>query len=482
MEEVQHGEPRTMECILKDELVSEAFIGQRKQIIGIFRSQAQRGKDTNRPFIHVMSMKDLSEEKLVLPTDDDIKYYQSLQKKLSTEEWFDMLTKSFAPEIKFRDLEKLCLIIGRLGAVKDETHSDKIHVLLIGDPSTGKSKMLEFLHDITQRCGFAVGGTSTGSGVTVTMTMMPNKTKMPKAGIVPLCSGSGVVIDEVNQLTDEDLGKLYESMASQRIHYNKGGFELDFIADTAIWSGANPKAYRYNKDVGMLTNIRLPLPLISRYDLIVNLTGSQFSSMEQQSIYDHIDKIDREGISSYIQQNKLLHADQLQQLLNYMSTQLQPKFTDKSSKLLKEFFFSLKQMEDPDENKPFDERFNHSIRKVAKAVAKLHFSETVTEEHIAITREIISKTLNTFGVKTEKELEHMQMGVGQDKETIFAVVCKLLQKEKNTDYLLEEDILVNIQSKYPDVFKTERDAENIWKKVYEKGHLEKKGGRYKYVA
>jgi DNA replicative helicase MCM subunit Mcm2 (Cdc46/Mcm family) len=315
MDEVKHGKPRVITAIVKDNLVFDADPGQRKIVTGVFRSIPIKNSDRNNVIINVISMENLDEETLKLPTKEQLTYFQSLAKK---KDYVKLITNSFAPEIKFRETEKLAVVISRIGSTPNGRLRGRIHSLLIGPPATAKSKILEFLPTVTQRCGLAVGGMATGSGITAVLTTLEDGTKYPKGGIIVQCSGSSVVLDELNQFTQDDIGKTYSAMESGIIQYNKGGFNQEFIAETTIIAGANPKNGHYDEQLGMIKNINLPEPMISRFDVIVNVLPETKTQSRQISAHTHM--IKQLTVEKYVEQNQLLKPEELLLLFNYAST------------------------------------------------------------------------------------------------------------------------------------------------------------------
>ena len=152
----------------------------------------------------------------------------------------------------------------------------------------------------------------------VTMDTLPDRTKMPRGGVIPNCSGGCAAIDEMNQLDEEDQGKVFEAMQSGKIHYNKGGHDVILNAETAIQGGANPRGYYYDKRKSIVDNIDMPGPLISRFDLKINLVDTE-SSIEERQILDHMSLIRDHGLDSYITKNNLLRPRELMLLFNLAS-------------------------------------------------------------------------------------------------------------------------------------------------------------------
>lgn len=481
-EEAQFSSPRTLEIIIRDEAVYDTYIGNRKKVIGVFRSQPQKGKDTNRFYIHALSVEDAEDTILLMPNKQQISEFEKLAEK---EDYLKLLSDSFAPHIWGEELPKLCLMLARVsgGAIEDH-EKDILDALLIGNPGTGKSELLKYLVSVTQKSAYANGGTSSGSSITASMKTMPNREKIVQAGIVSECTDSLVALDEIAQFEEEDLGKLLEAMSLRTIHYNKGGIKLNLIAETAICAGANPRRYLYNPSVGMTKNIGLPAPLIDRFGLIVNMQQKR-SRAEEEAKTAHIEKIDEIKIENFIKQNNLLTKEKLIMLFNYAKT-LKPKITDEANSIIRDFYFTMFDLQSGDEQeddaRPINTRFQIALRRIAKAYARLVLSEKVTKEHAMIAVDIMIKCLQSFGVKTDKGQMQLNMSDAiTDADTAAEFTWKKIEKETESKLL---DLVVfykRLISEHPTYFKNTEDVDRWFRKQERKNRFVIQGGYYQLV-
>ena len=475
LEESKHGSPRILEAQIRDKDVYNAYIGQRKKLIGFRKSIPQQGKQTNRILVHVISLQDLEDHTVIVPTKEQL---NNFKKMAQDENYIKILQKSFAPEIWGEDLSKLCVMLSILGGTSVGRLRGELHCLLIGDPGTGKSKILEFVPLILPRSGFAVGGTLTGSGITVTLDTLPNRTKMPRAGIVPQCTGSVAVIDELNQVEKEDLGKLYESMASGKIHYNKAGFDLELLAETAILAGANPKRYRYDFDDSIVDNINLPAPLLERFSLLVNMLSKK-PIHEQQQKSAHIFEIRRHGVDAYIAKNNLLKVEDLSALLN-AARSLNPELTLEAEKVINEFYIMMLGIDQKEGSIEINTRFEESVIRVATAYAKLHFSDKVTAEHAMLAIEIIKACLRTFQMNTEGEKVELNLTSEADnKDAAFTKCFRQEQARIGAEWIEEKPFLNRLVADFSEFFPTIDKAQREFDKRFNRGDVSKKGGLYR---
>lgn len=447
IDEAKHGRITMFDAIIKDDDVRSTYIGQRVNIIGVFRSIPQKYKSTNRIIISVLSSHSLENIQEIQPTEDQIKFFHQLKQQ---KDYVKTLAESIAPQIKHETLAKICILLALIGSPDRELQRDMLHTFILGNPSTGKSDMLEYVLLLIIKSALAVGGTMSGSGVTVTMDTLPNRQKMPRAGIVPLCNKGVVCLDELNQIDEEDIGKLYEAMESGTIHYNKGGFDLELEAKTTIIAGANPRYYVYNKDHNVVDNIDLPAPMLSRFDLIINLLGEK-SSIERQEIIDHINLIDRIGVTSYITKANLLQPSELAAFISYAKT-FEPVFTAESDKMVKDFQLSMESIKQKGGAIPIDKRFFYAIKRISKAIARIYFSKDVLPQHVSMAIEIKKKTLSTFGMNVEQGEISLAPSEVSTKDAALRAVCRDLEQKNEDGRFNEEEAIKSMYTQYPNYF------------------------------
>jgi len=477
IEQAKHGTPASFPLTVKDEYVKTTFIGQRKRIIGVFRSQVQKGKDTNSIMINAISLTDLDDAKDLEPDKETLRFFQELRKKKN---FLDVLIDSISPELKHERLAKLCVLLACVGGTHAGRLRGDIHGILVGPPSTGKSTLLQFIPLMTQKSGFANGSTMSGSGVTASMDILPNRQKIVRAGIIPLCTGGIVAIDELNQLGDEELAKMFEAMETGKIHYNKGGFDQMFDARTTIMGGANPKGYEYNWEMSMMDNLSfMPPPMISRFDLVTNML-SEKTEDEEDEIEDHILLIRKIGVDEYVKQNNLLTPTQLLLFINHVKT-FSPKMDPEAEKILKIFSKSMRKIKITQVGmKKVDKRFFESMIRLSMAIAKIYMSKMVHEDHADMAIQIYKQNLESFRIDTSEGVSvHKQEQFVTGKKSAFETALHRLQAQSKDGRFTETAAIEFIVEKYPNYFGHEDNVQKMFDEYYNKGKLGKRGGRYR---
>lgn len=176
--------PRSVDVILDDDLVDSCKAGDRVRLVGVYRALPNKSNGgTSGVFKTALLGNNVQslEKEQTMPTltETDIANIQKLAKKKSTAKSpltaFELLARSLAQSIYGNEEVKqglLCLLLGgeerilkRGGHIRGD-----VNVLMIGDPSCGKSQMMRFVRNIAGHCITTTGRGSSGVGLTAAVT------------------------------------------------------------------------------------------------------------------------------------------------------------------------------------------------------------------------------------------------------------------------------------------------------------------------
>ena len=389
MEDSLNSSPIIFQSLLTGNLVGDIFIGQKKRITGTFRSVFNTKTNENTILIDVISSGDLDNTREVTLSDSEVAVIKNMS---TTPNFFTTICSSFAPQIYgYEDIKKSILLqlAGGVGGLK----RGDINVLLVGDPSMAKSELLKFAHKVTQKSIYTSGKGSTAAGLTIGLVKLDTGKHIAQAGVLPLCSGGFAFIDEFDKMNTIDRSGLHEAMEQQTVSIAKAGFRMTLPSKTAILAAANPKFGSYDIDESLATNIDIPPPLLSRFDLI-------------WLIRDKIDAKDDERKASFIldtfvdgieHSNVLLESNVLLGYLNHIR-KLKPVLTKQSQAHILEIYQRMRSIASSEDSSiSIGTRQLEAIVRLAIAHAKLHFREEVVSYDVEAIEEIVKRMFESFG-------------------------------------------------------------------------------------
>jgi replicative DNA helicase Mcm len=141
---------------------------------------------------------------------------------------------------------------------------EKIHILLLGDPATGKTDILRSVNGLAPISSFGLGSGTTGVGLSISVSG-----KEISKGLLPMADNGICCIDELNLMKQEDQASLYNAMEKGFVTYDKGGTHLRYDARIRLLATANPKEGKFRLK---LAEIKKQLPfepaLLSRFHLV----------------------------------------------------------------------------------------------------------------------------------------------------------------------------------------------------------------------
>jgi len=405
LENAKHSSPVLFMGKVYGNDVSTSYVGQKKRITGIFRSIIDEQTNENDVYIDVLSINNLEEEAEILPTVEEEK---NLRLEAQKSEYIENLIGSFAPNIYGMKNIKLSILLQLVGSVKSNRRSD-INIFLVGDPSMAKSELLKYAKKITKKSIYTSGRGTSAAGLTIAVVKI-NDRFVAQAGILPLCNGGYAMIDEFDKMNKDDRSAMHEAMEQQTVSIAKAGIVLSLPTNTSILAAANPKYGAYDPDSTLRDNVDIPVPLLSRFDLIwlirdtVNVTEDMLKAT-------HI--IDSFETDDSTKKQTKFNEDMMRKLLNLAKHQI-PKLNDDVKTEIIKIYNQMRAASNSDEL-PVGVRQLESLIRLSYALAKLKLKDFVDVEDITEVKTLIEAMYNSFSL-TISSSSRQQILTGTTKE------------------------------------------------------------------
>lgn len=218
-----------------------------------------------------------------------------------------ILSIAFAPDIVGLDDVKLALIAEGVGAGPLYGERFTLNSLLIGPPSTAKTKLSVALCDVIERCAFVSASESTEKSL---LAAFDKDTGELSPGPLVLLSGDHinfgiVVINEAQRL--KNISELRDALEEQHYEIHKGGKHLS--ADTRVGVVMNMNPVPGDLAVNFIDNFprSWDTAILSRIDMIIPIPGimtkERFLNIARAIIdkfQGRIPKQDNDALWSYI--------------------------------------------------------------------------------------------------------------------------------------------------------------------------------------
>ena len=427
LSDAQNSTPVMFRAVAVDELSGKIYVGQKKRITGMYKSVVKLGKEGNIHdiIIEIISVQDLEKKNDVCMTEEEI---DKLKKASKQEGFTDKLTNSFAPLIIGYEDIKFSILLMLAGGYSTVKRND-INILLVGDPSLAKSELLKECSKISNKSMYTSGRGASAAGLTIGIVKMENGTQVAQAGVLPLCNEGHACIDEFDKMNPDDRSAMHEGMEQQTVSIAKAGFRMTLPAKASILAAANPKYGKYDIESSLIDNINIPVPLVSRFDLIWlirDVVNVDEDSRKAQHVLDTFTGNDMSGTT-------YLDRDQLTSYLNYIR-EYQPTITLEAKQKLAEIYKTMRQLSVSNDSLAIGVRQLEALARLATAHAKILFKDKVEVSDVLIVESLLKRMFGSLGVNTDNKFSQATFVVGkkENKEQTAHSVWAECMNEKGT--------------------------------------------------
>ncbi|MDW0121648.1 MAG: minichromosome maintenance protein MCM [Nitrososphaeraceae archaeon] len=448
--------PHYIEVTVMSDLVDQCRPGDRIILTGIIRIEQEqlvpqaktslfrlRMEGNNIEYLggRAGSKDTRSVERILISTEDE----RQIRTIASKPDAYEKLIASFAPHIYGHEPIKEAILLLIVGSVTKRledgsTRRGDINVLLVGDPGTAKSEMLKFTAKIAPRGLYTSGRGSTAAGLTAAVIRDKSGIMMLEAGAVVLGDQGIVCIDEFDKIKPEDRSALHEVMEQQTCSVAKGGIVATLNARTSILSASNPIYGKYDPYKNITENVNLPVPLLTRFDLIFIVRDSP-DKEKDNLIASHILEIHRNTEQAA---RPAIDIDLFSKYLAY-TKQIEPALTPEAIDIVRSYYMDMRRIESEGMITVTPRQLEGLIR-LASARARLLLKDMVEAEDAQRAIYLVDQMMRTAGVDVNTGKTDLGVLYGKpqsvvSKEKTFMELFRELTGTENND--VEDKVLVD---------------------------------------
>jgi replicative DNA helicase Mcm len=379
-------------------------------------------------------------ERIMISTEDE----RQIRTIASKPDAYEKLIASFAPHIYGHEPIKEAILLLIVGSVTKRledgsTRRGDINVLLVGDPGTAKSEMLKFTAKIAPRGLYTSGRGSTAAGLTAAVIRDKSGIMMLEAGAVVLGDQGIVCIDEFDKIKPEDRSALHEVMEQQTCSVAKGGIVATLNARTSILSASNPIYGKYDPYKNITENVNLPVPLLTRFDLIFIVRDSP-DKEKDNLVASHILEIHRDTEQAA---RPAIDIDLFSKYLSY-AKQIEPALTPEAIDIVRSYYMDMRRIESEGMITVTPRQLEALIR-LASARSRLLLKDMVDAEDAQRAIYLVDQMMRTAGVdvntgKTDFGVLYGKPQSVVSKEKTFMELFRGLTGAENND--VEDKVLI----------------------------------------
>lgn len=443
-ETLEGGEqPKRLSAFLEDDLVApkrsnEILPGNKVRLIGILKEYPiilrTGGKSTRYEFIletnNVEPIQKEFEALDITPEDEkriiDLSYKKDLLQ--------DFIT-SIAPNIFGYEEIKESLVLQIFGGVRKKrkdgtlTRGD-VHLLLVGDPGTGKSQLLSYMHKLAPKSVYVTGKGTSAAGLTATVIKDEfTKDWILEAGALVLANRGIAVVDEFDKMDEEDRVSMHEAMAQQTVTINKANIHATLNAQASVLAAANPRMGRFDPYATITEQINLQPTIINRFDLIFTVQDLP-NKEKDEKIARHVLEVHRR----LVEKETPIDTSLFRKYVAYAKKMCNPALSDEAVEQITEYYVKLRNKKSFNEKElpavPISARQLEALVRLSEASARIRLGREVTKEDAERAIRLLSYSMSQVGVDPETgelDIDRITSGISQTQRNRITKIKEIIR-------------------------------------------------------
>jgi replicative DNA helicase Mcm len=439
--------------LVGSEIVDLARPGDHVSIVGIVRAVAPSRPGIGKLRTFILHVDTNSLEVLGKEPETAITSPEEEEKilELAKDPWIHRkIMSSIAPSIYGYEHIKEAIMYLLFGGVSktlpDISVRGEMNALLIGDPGTAKSQLLQYVARIAPRGLYTSGRGTTAAGLTAAVIREKGGSMSLEAGALVLADKGIACIDEMDKMRPEDRVAIHEAMEQHTVSVAKGGIVATLNARTAILAAANPALGRYEPHRTVAENISLPVTILSRFDLIFVLRDIPNKESDGK-MSEHILEIHRRGQSPV---EAPIASELMRKYVSYAKA-IKPVLGTEALKRLSDFYLAMRAASET-EGSPvaITARQLESLVRVAEARARVALKKEVSGEDAEAAIALMRRSLEEVGIDLSSykmDIDLIMTGKPKSvRDKMQVVLSALMHMEKETGIVEKAALVSELES------------------------------------
>ena len=424
VEQAAVGRDESLKVYVTDDLEAwftehDLDAGARITITGLL--EYDESSESNGAYPYQLQANSMELEDEQYETIDTSEYQEEIEALADDPALYDRLINSLAPDIiggeKMRTIKLAILMLMFGGYRRQKPDGDWIrgdpHGLLIGDPSTGKSTLMDAVKDISPRAMKASGKGASAAGMTAAAVRdsdFGDGQYTLEAGALALANDGVACIDEISRMQDDAVNSMHEAMEQQEISVSKGGINATLPARTTVLAGGNPKYDRFDPHESVISQIELDPALFSRFDWIFTLRDEPHEELDaviastKTQLWQESARVDRGELDAGDAATApAIDHDLLRAYIAHAKQSVQPYLSDGAAERIEEYYTSIRQQ--AGDAVPLSARKLPAINRLSEAAARMRLSETIEEEDVERALGVVGQSLADVGMNELGEFD-----------------------------------------------------------------------------
>lgn len=398
---------------------------------------------------------------------------------------YELLVDSIAPRVQGMREIKEAVALQMFGGVRAE-HPDGTfergdpHILLLGDPGTAKSTILEDVENKAPRSTYASGKGASAAGMTAAAVrddFGPQEWSL-EAGALVLADEGIACVDEIDKVDEGAVESMHEALSKQKVHVNKGGINTKLPARTALLAAGNPKHGRFDPNQAIAEQIELGPTMLSRFDLLFMIEDTPDEEQDETIIKGMLDsrnaaaKYTADGVEPSDEEldtiQPAVDAEVHRAWIAMAKQEVTPRIPEPQKEELKESFKVLRMANGEGKQTPVPVTFRYleGIQRLAEASARVRLSDTVSSEDIKRSSRLVGRSLRDVGMDPDTgkmDADVIETGTSMSQKDrlkeVYRTVVSL--KDDNPDGVPVDEVVAKFETADVDADQLRYDVQKL---------------------